>query len=188
MEWGIVPGQPFLVHQPFEPGNARLGDLRCLLLEIRVAKINPTAQRPGSSGRASSPIVLPGASGPVIEWSRRSRGVGQEQGELRARDEQGVTVLLEPATSAADRADGRLAGDLGVDVGIDALKCFPEEANVEPTHEVWTRAAVARISSTVKSCPCPDPGQIVVMCSQSSGDSRFSGQNGQVRHWTGRAS
>src|SRR5206468_2379956 len=109
---------------------------------------------------------------------------------LRGRDEQRVVVFGVAAAAPAQGAHRAAPGDLGVELGVDRLEGVAIARHLDlgffvaEGHE-WTRAAAAWTSSRLNQRPVPDPGHVDLTPSQSSGVSMFSGQNGQVWHWTG---
>jgi hypothetical protein len=118
MEGGIVPGQAMALGQPLEVPDELLGELGSCLLVGGIAEVNPTTQRPGFAGRATTVSILPGARLTFIEWSCRLGCLGQEVVDFGRRKEQGMSILAEPAATSTDQANGRETGHRGIELRI----------------------------------------------------------------------
>ena len=198
VERGIIPGQPCR-------SASRLSRTR----SVSDSSWARDRRRPGHRSRRGSPAagrpapcigpstscqgqVSPSSSG--REAGGRRRAGGSHSGPRRR------ACARTPGTGSSGRSarrPGRAARRrrARVDTGPEAPRgSWPVGPASRRPRDAAERSwsASSRCDSTIwisarVKPPSPDPGQTCVTCSQSSGVSTFSGQNGQVRHWTGRA-
>ena len=126
MEWGIFPGEMPGIHKRLQATNRCLGQVGTVRGIGWVAKVNSTTQRSGLPRGASPMIILPRARRPFIKRPNRGRGVGQEDGELGGRHEQGMVVLDEPTAATTDLANRRQGGDFGIERLVNRLNLHPK--------------------------------------------------------------
>jgi hypothetical protein len=182
MQRSIVPWEPEFVRESLDAGKVDFGQFRGFSLVRRIAIVNSTPQRPGLSRRAMALEILPGTSCSIIKgtyWRWRLR---QKVDRFDLGEKERVVVLFETAAASTQLTNGSSLGHGPVKVFVNQAQRF-----ISRVHSL-VRAAAASISWRLNHWPFPEPGQTERTCFQSSGLSRFSGQKGQLRHCSGRAS
>jgi len=120
MQGGVVPRQTVDLGELLEPADEPFRDLLAGMLIRGVAEINTAAERARIACRAAPCLILPGARFAPIERAVRWGCLIEEEPDFGGRNEERVSVLLEPAAAAGELTNRTETSHLPIELCVQS--------------------------------------------------------------------